>query len=241
MHRIRQFAELFDARATPVELHQGGVDGRQIQSCVRAAEAPETRVSRRRRVDRQQMEYATTERVEDVGQFRHEVAQFARRWNDGVTLLVQRLQLRLQLLVCRCERRLRPAKKPGERAINRVGGAIGVGMDRYARVRSLGPDLPARFIERVSLGLEIADFGQGQFNDPFVAFAAHRDVAPGRARQWLFTASRSDDLVAQDRSAAQSGPQPAAPVFRNPFAVRAAKRETNAVPDETQQAFAGGG
>ena len=112
-------------------------------------------------------------------------------------------------------------------------------MDGNAEVRSFRPNLPALLIDGVSLGLEITDFGQRQFGDPFVFLTAHRDVAPGCAGQGFLAAAVSDDFIAQDGAATEIGPQQAAPVLRQRFALRAAQREPDAVADETQQAFAG--
>ena len=50
---------------------------------------------------------------------------------------------------------------------------------------------------------------------------------------------RVDDLVAQDLAATEIGPEHSAIILRHRCAVCAAQRETHAVADETQQAFAG--
>src|SRR5205814_5576058 len=99
------------------------------QAGVGTPESTQPRVSRRRRIDRQQVQNAAAERVDDVRQFFNEVAQFARRRNDRVALLVQLLQLRVELSVRGSDQRLRLAEQARERAVNRVRGAIRIGVD----------------------------------------------------------------------------------------------------------------
>src|SRR2546430_6158793 len=98
------------------------------------------------------MQNAATERVDDVRQFLNEVAQFARRRNDRVALLVQLFQLRVEMSVRGSDQRLRLAEQAGERAVNRVRGAISIGMGREAGVRSLRPELPSPFVPRLGPG-----------------------------------------------------------------------------------------
>src|SRR5437016_11600106 len=85
------------------------------------------------------MQNAAAERVENMRQFFDEVAQFARRRNDRVALLVQRLQLRVELPLRGRDGVLCLAEQSCERAINRVGRAVAVGMDREAGIQSFRP------------------------------------------------------------------------------------------------------
>ena len=160
MNRISRFAELLYSRRPPVKFHERRVNRRQIEARVRAAVPTESRVSRRRGVDRQQMHDPTTERVNDVRQFRDEIAQFARRRNDRIALLVARLELCLQLFVRGADRAFSLTKQPGERAVNRVGRAIPIGMNRESDIQAVRPNLPARVVDRIRLRLEIADLRQ---------------------------------------------------------------------------------
>src|SRR5437773_12281312 len=91
MDSAGQRAKLGDARCPPVELDERRINRGQIESGIRAADAAETRVGRRRGIDRQEMEDAAAERVDDVREFPGEVAEFARRRNDRVALFVQLL------------------------------------------------------------------------------------------------------------------------------------------------------
>ena len=91
MDRAGQLAKLGHARGPPVEVDERRINRGQIESGIRAADAAETRVGRRGWVDRQEMENAAAERVDDVRQFADEVAEFARRRNDRVALFVQLL------------------------------------------------------------------------------------------------------------------------------------------------------
>ena len=99
MNGVGQLAELLGTRGAAIELDQRRINCRQIEARVGTAEPAKPRVSRRRRVDRQQMEDPAAERVDDVRQFPNHVAQLARGWNRRVPFLIQLLQLPIQLLV----------------------------------------------------------------------------------------------------------------------------------------------
>src|SRR5437879_119398 len=91
MDRAGQFAKLGDTRGPPVAVDERRIDRSQIESGIGAAYAAETRVGRGGWIDRQEMENAAAEGVDDVRQFADEVAEFARRGNDRVALFVQLL------------------------------------------------------------------------------------------------------------------------------------------------------
>ena len=111
-------------------------------------------------------------------------------------------------------------------------------MNRDADVRPFRPNLPSLWVHPISLGFEITDFGERQLHGPFIAVAPHRDVAPRRAAHRHLPAARGDDLLAEHRTTTQIGPQQTAPLIRQRPAVCAEQRESNAVADEPQEAFA---
>src|SRR2546425_11377345 len=112
-------------------------------------------------------------------------------------------------------------------------------MDRDADVRAFRPNLPSLWVHRISLGFKITDLGEGQLKEPFIAVAPHRDVPPRRAAHRHLPTTRGDDFLAEHRTTTQIGPQQTAPLIRQRPAICAEQRETNAVADETQEAFAG--
>ena len=100
------------------------------------------------------------------------------------------------------------------------------------------PVLPVFFVEQISLGLETADFGEWQFDFPRAAVFLHRHVAPGGAGGSGAAGVGGDDFAAAGGGAAEVGAEQRAPAGA-PAA--GAERETDAVADEAQEAFAGRG
>src|SRR4029077_16228084 len=79
-----KFAKLVDAGGAFIELHKRGVNCCQVERGIRTAKTAETRVSRRCRMDRQQMKNAAAEFVDDMRQLSGEVAKFSRRRKRGI-------------------------------------------------------------------------------------------------------------------------------------------------------------
>jgi len=129
-------------------------------------------------------------------------------------------------------------KKPGEGAINGVGGAGKIGMNTDADIRTIGPMLPAFRVEQIRLGFEEAGFNERQFDLPGIAVLLHRHVAPGFAGENRAAGVRGDDFAPECCGAAEIGAEQSAPAVA-PAAV--VERETDAVADETHEAFAGRG
>ena len=174
-----KFAELIDARCSLIEFHQGRIDRRQILAGIGAAKTAEARVSGGRRADRQQMNDAAPESVDDMWQLANDIAQFARRRNHRVTLRIEYFQF----FFCRWINRLFCcpgfSKHSREGAVDGVARAIPVRMHRQAQVRTVGPDLKPLRIDDVTLRVEITDLGQRQVDGPgAVGLGFERDVAP---------------------------------------------------------------
>ena len=74
-----KFAKLVHAGGALVKFNQRRVNGRHVKRGIRAAETAEARIGRRRGMNRQQMDDAATELLNDVRQLAGEVAQFAGR------------------------------------------------------------------------------------------------------------------------------------------------------------------
>ncbi len=111
-------------------------------------------------------------------------------------------------------------------------------MNTDADVRSIGPMLPAFRVEQIRLGFEEAGFSERQFDLPGLAVLLHRRVAPGSAGVAQPAGVRGDDFAPERRGAAEIGAEQGAPAIA-PAAV--VERETDAVADETHEAFAGRG
>jgi hypothetical protein len=78
VHCGGQLAELVDGGGGLVEHHQRGIDGGEVERGIGAAEAAEARIGGGGRVDRQQVQDAAAEGVDQVRHLLHEVAQGAR-------------------------------------------------------------------------------------------------------------------------------------------------------------------
>ena len=237
MRRPGEFAKLVHAGGALVEFHQRRINGGQIQAGIRTAETPEARISRRCGLHRQQLQNAAAERVDDVRQLPREVAQFAGGRNDGAAAFVELTELGLEFFVAGGRQIFGRAKQPREGAVNRVGGAGEIRMHADADVRAIGPMLPAFGIEQIRLGLEVTGFGQRQFNLPAVAGFLHRQIAPRSARGNGAAGVGGDDFPPQRGRAPEVGAEQRAPA-RLPAAV--AQLKTDAIADETHEAFAGG-
>ena len=72
-------------------------------------------------------------------------------------------------------------------------------------VRAVRPVLPVFLIEQIGFGLEIADFGERQFDLPAVGGFLHRHVAPGRVGDRRPAGVGGDDFVAAGGGAAEVG------------------------------------
>ena len=232
-----EFAELIHAGGALVEFNERRINGGQIQAGIRTAETPEARISCRGGLHREQLQNAAAERVDDVRQLPREVAQFAGGRNDGTAAFVELAKPGFEFVVAGGRQIFCRAKQPRERAVNDVGGADKIRVYADTDVRAVGPMLPAFGIEQVRLGLEIAGFGQRQFNLPAVAGFPHRQIAPRSASGNGAAGVGGDDFPPQRGRASEVGAEQRAPA-RLPAAV--AQLKTDAIADETHEAFAGG-
>ncbi len=185
------------------------------------------------------MEDAAAKRLDDVRQLARKVAQFAGGRNDGEIFHVELFELRFQFFVAREGQILGRAEKPGEGAVNRVGGAGEIRVDGNAHVRAVRPVLPVFFVEQIGLGLEAAGSASGNSisqPSPVFCIGTSRHEAPAGAAPPAWAA-----MISRRRAAAR--PRLVRSSARRPdfapelFAV--AERETDAVADEAQEAFAG--
>ena len=219
---VSEFAELIDTGRAFVEDEERGIDRKQILHGVGTAETSEARVGRGRRADRQEMENAAAERIDDVRQVFDDVAQFAGGRDDGVAVAIERLQDGLAFLVRRADGGARGAEHAREGAVNRVRGAVGVGMHAHAEVAAVGPMLAAVRIDGVGLGFEETDFRERKRNRPAAIVRRHGHVAPGGVREFELAGVLVDDLAAQRVPATEVGAEPGLPARRE----RAARVES---------------
>ncbi len=112
-------------------------------------------------------------------------------------------------------------------------------MDGNAHVRAVRPVLPVFFVEQIGLGLEVAGFGERQFDFPAAGGFLHRHVAPGRAGGGRAAGVGGDDFAAAGGGAAEVGAEQRARAFCAADSVPARSVKTDFVADETQEAFAG--
>ena len=156
-----EFDELIDTRRALVELDQRWIDGREVLQGVRRTKSAEACESGRGGTDREQVQDAAAQAVEDVGQFLDQASKGSARWNDRPTGAVQSLQFRRRMGRGGCLVLLRPwAEHPRERAVEDVRRPGPRRMDRDPGVRPVRPVLVAVGINRKSLGAEETHLGQ---------------------------------------------------------------------------------
>ena len=241
MHGVSEFAELVNARGVLVELDERGIDAGEFLAGVRAAEAAETREGRGRGRDREQVENAAAEGAEDVREFACEVAEFSRRRDDGVAVLVEELEALFEFVVAGFRGRFTWAKHAREGAVDGVRRAIGIGMHGDAEVRTAGPELAAEGVERVRLGAEVADFGERDGGGPAAIFPAHGHVVPRRASERRGMEMGADDFLPEQRGATEVGAQTGLPALvGGEVRAAAAEGELRGVADVAEEARAGG-
>ena len=178
MRGVSEFAKLVNAGGALVEFDERRVNGGQIERGVRAAETAKARVSRGRWVNREQMENAAAECVDDVRQLFCEVAQCARLRHDGEIFFVEWFELGFQFFAGSRGKIFCRAEEPRERAVNCVCGPREIWMDGNSDIRTVRPMLPVFFVEQVGFCLEITGFGERQFDLPAIGSFLHRQVAP---------------------------------------------------------------
>src|SRR5208283_1336333 len=101
MRGMGEFTKLIHAGGEFVEFDERGVNRGQVERGIRAAETSEAREGGRCGMDWQQLENAAAKRLDDMGQPAGEVTERAGGWNDGVTALIERLDLSFELPVVR--------------------------------------------------------------------------------------------------------------------------------------------
>ena len=94
-----EFAKLVHAGGALVEFDQRRINGGQVQRGIGTAETPEARIGGGRGMDRQQMQDAAAELIDDVRQLAGEVAKLAGRRNDGEILPIQLLELGFEFFI----------------------------------------------------------------------------------------------------------------------------------------------
>ena len=231
-----QFPELFFGGGAPVKIHQGRVDGREVQLRVGTAEAAHAGVGGGHRAHRQQMEEAAAQAVQNVGHGSREIPQGARGGDHRVPGAIQGLDGRGEIgpLPGRC-----PTEHAGECAVDGVGRAQAIGVDAKARVRAFGPVLKATGIHTIGLGPEEAGLGQGQIQLPAARRFGQGNVPPGGARGIGGALSQQGQgLFAHPCSAREVRAQKGTPASRTRF--RVGQGEGHPVPHEAEQLSARG-
>ena len=206
-----EFAKLVNAGGALIKFDECGIHRRQIQRGIRTAETAEARVSRRRRMHRQQMNNAAAELLDDVRQLAREVAEFSRRRQCGVALRFERFELRIQFYIAGGGEIFGRAEQPREGAINRVRRAREIRMHGNADIGTGGPMLPVFFVEQIRLGFEKTGFGQRQFQFPTIGDGAHRHIAPRGIGNHATTGMGGEDFAANGGGAAEICAQPRGP------------------------------
>ena len=142
-----------------------------------------------------------------------EVAKFSRRRRGGVILRVERFDLCFDFFVGGGSEIFCRAKEPREGAVNCVGRACEIRVDGNSHVCAVGPVLPFFFVEQVGFGLEVADFGERQFDLPAVGGFLHRQIAPRGVGGSSSAGVGGDDFAAQRGGTAEVGAQEGADSF----------------------------
>src|SRR3954470_11253138 len=176
--RIREFSKLIYPGGSTIEFHQRRIHRRQVLRGVGAAVTSHAGIGRWRRSDRQQLQHATIQRLDDVRQMLDQISKLSGAGNHRETAFIQLLQLLVEFWILRRNRRLRLTKHSDECAINRVGGSVTVRMDADADVGSLWPPLPPLLIDGVGFSPEESNFRQSNITAPFALFELHRNITP---------------------------------------------------------------
>src|SRR6185312_10347136 len=108
-------------------------------------------------MNRQEMQNAATERVDNVREALDQITQFAGGRNDGETKLFNLFDLAIELFASRADGGFARTEHAGKGAVNCIAGAIDVRMNGNADVGAIGPMLPALFIEEIRFGFEETD------------------------------------------------------------------------------------
>ena len=228
---LGQLPELLLGGGAAVKVHQGGVDGREVQLGVGAAEAAHAGVGGGHGPHGQQVQNAAAQALEDVGHGCREVAQAARGGDDGIARFIQSLDGpgELRHLAGRS-----PAEHAREGAVDGVGGAQAVGVDREAGILARGPVLETLRVHAVGLGAEAAGLGEGQVQDPAALCLTQRDVAPGgAARIAVALPEQGHRLGPHGGAPGEVGAQEGPPTGGTGGRVRESER--HAVPHEAEQ------
>ena len=86
-------------------------------------------------------------------------------------------------------------------------------MDGNSDVRAVGPVLPIFSVEQISLGFEVAGFGERQFDLPSIGVFLHRQIAPRGAGGGGAAGVRGNDFAAQRDGASEVRAEERAAVF----------------------------
>jgi hypothetical protein len=236
-----EFAELVDAGRAAVELHQGGIDGGEIEGGIGAAHATEPGEHRGGGVDREEVDDATAQALDDVGELAGEVAEGSGGGQGGVAATFQVRQhgfLRLRLQA-RGEPGL--AEEAGEGAVEGVSRPAPVGVDGNPEVGSGRPMLAAVAIQQVRLGGVESGLGEHEIAGPIGAVPGHGQVVPAGSEGRDVGGVRTDDFVAQNPAAAEVGAQSGPPARVGVFPAAGGELESEGVAHMTHQALSRGG
>jgi len=199
VHRVRELAELVDARGLLVEDDERRIDARHVELRVGAPEAPHACVRRRRRPDRQEVQDAAAEHVDDVRDLGGDVPERPGRRDHRVARLVEPRDLgRVRALEGVLEP-LRRTEAPGERAIDRVARADVGGMHREREIVPVRPGLSPLGVDHVRLRTEVAHLEEREVEGEAVLPELERDVAPrgaGEGRLVLGQPTEQGDRLA---------------------------------------------
>lgn len=216
MDTAGEFEELVDAGGAPIEFDEGGIDGGEILEGVGGTETAEPCEGGGDGADREEMEDAGTEGIEDVGKFAQDGAEGSAGGNDGPAGLVQGLDFRWEMVRGGLVTLAGPfAEHAREGAVDEVGSTGPGGMHTDPDVDAMGPVLLTVGVDGEGLGPEMTDFGEWNEDGRGVALDLHGEIAPGGSGEGETFEVGTDDLFADPVGPTEIGPQPRLPAGRN--------------------------
>ncbi len=229
--RFGQLPELLLRRGAPVEVHQGRIDGGEVQLGVGAAEAAHAGEGGGHWPHGKQMQDAAAEPIHDVGHDRREIPQASRGGDDRIPRGVQGMDGLGKVGPLMGGR---ASEHAGEGAIDRVRGAQAVRMDGKGEVVSFRPVLEPVRVHAIGFGPEEPRLGERQVQYPLAIGPMQRDVPPGRSRRIAGTLpQQGQDLVAHPRPAGEIRAQEGLPT--GGIRLRVCQAERHPIPHEAEQ------
>ena len=226
-----QFLKLLLCRGPSVEIHQGRIDGGEIQLGVGTSEAAHAGEGGGHGAHGKQVQDPAPQPLQDVRHGGGKVPQAAGRGDDCIAGGVQGVDGLGQVgLLAPC----RVPEHAGEGAVDRVGGTQTIGMDGQAEVLALRPVLETIGIHAVGLGTEGSGFSQGQIQHPALFHFIQRDVPPAGSRRIAGSLpQQGQDLLAHACSTGEVGAQKGPPALGPWLGV--GQREHHPIPHEAEQ------